>query len=168
MYRYKQKKEKKYFSMKYLKRFNESNQTQPKITEDMIEDIKDIFFNCFSEEFDSHKFEWWSDDLRELDEDVFYIEIYSKTWNEEYQKYWTVDLIVNSLYQQEKPIKKNRELYNNDPFANKEGLSKFERFKKILKDEYDYLNFSDNIDWDSTAALQGSYQEFFYTTYTIL
>jgi hypothetical protein len=136
--------------MKHLKRFNESDQTQPKITEDMIEDIKDIFFNCFSDEFDDHFFEWWSNDLEELDDDKFYIEIT--------QKYWTIDLIVNSVY-------------DNDPFSDfsftKGLLDKFNRFKKILKDEYN-LNFSDNIDWDSTAALPGTYQEFFYTTYTIL
>ena len=159
--------------MKYLKRFNESDQTQPKITPDLLEDVKDIFFNCFSEEFDDHLFEWWSDDLEELDDDVFYIEIDSRSWSGKYQKYWTIDLVVNSLYQQFKPIKKNpfralvnQELYNNDPFANKEGLSKFERFKKILKDDCD-LNINENIDWDSTAALQGSYKEFFFTTYSI-
>ena len=153
--------------MKYLKRFNESDQTQSKITPDLLEDVKDIFFNCFSEEFDSHKFEWWSNDLSELDEDVFYIEIGSRNWSEKYQKYWTIDLIVNSLYQQFNPIKKNQELYNNDPFANKEGFSKFERFKEILKDDYD-LNINENIEWDTESALQGSYQEFFFTTYTIL
>lgn len=150
--------------MKYLKRFNESDKTQPKITEDMIEDIKDIFFNCFEDEFDNHLFEWWSNDLEELDDDKFYIEISSPL------SYSRIDLIVNSVS-------------NNDPFADtepykpnyvtlrsdvvKSGSSKFERFEKILKDEYD-LNFSDNVDWDSTAALPGTYQEFFYTTYTIL
>lgn len=144
--------------MKYLKRFNESDQPQPKITPDLLEDVKDIFFNCFSEEFDSHKFEWWSNNLEKLDDDVFYIEIDSRSWSGKYQKYWTIDLIVNSLYQQFNP--------NIDPFANKEALSKFDRFKKILKDECD-LNINENIDWDSTAALQGSYQEFFFTTYSI-
>jgi len=136
--------------MKYLKRFNESNQTQPKITEDMIEDIKDIFFNCFSEEFDNHLFEWWSNDLDELDDHIFYFEISSGKNR--------IDFIVNSVY-------------DDDPFSEfsfTQGLlGKFNRFKKILKDEYG-LEFSDNIDWDSTAALPGTYQEFFYTTYTIL
>lgn len=63
--------------MKYLKRFNESDQPKPKITPDLLEDVKDIFFNCFSEEFDDHFFEWWSNDLEELDDDKFYIEISS-------------------------------------------------------------------------------------------
>jgi hypothetical protein len=134
--------------MKYLKRFNESDQPKPKVTEDMIEDIKDIFFNCFSEEFDDHFYEWWSNDLEELDDDVFYIEISSPL------SYSRIDLIVNSVL-------------DVDPFGDAIGLPKFERFKKILKDECD-LNFSDKIEWDSTAALPGTYQEFFYTTYTIL
>jgi len=129
MYRYKQKKEKKYFSMKYLKKFNESDQPKPKVTEDMIEDIKDIFFNCFSEEFDDHFYEWWSNDLEELDDDVFYIEISSPL------SYSRIDLIVNSVL-------------DVDPFSDfsfTQGLlGKFNRFKKILKDEYG-LEFSDNI-----------------------
>lgn len=134
--------------MKYLKRFNESDQPQPKITPDLLEDVKDIFFNCFSEEFDDHLFEWWSNDLEDLDDHIFYFEISSGKNR--------IDFIVNSVY-------------NNDPFSD-EWLEKFERFKKILKDEYD-LEFSDNIDWDSSAAFvnqSGTYKEFFYTTYTIL
>ena len=140
--------------MKYLKRFNESDQTQPKITPDLLEDVKDIFFNCFSEEFDSHKFEWWSNDLDELDEDVFYIEISSGKNR--------IDFIVNSVYNNDLFVDSKDENEETNP----EDHEKFERFKKILKDEYD-LEFSDDIDY-ANAALYPSYQEFVYKTYTIL
>ena len=145
--------------MKRIKSFklfenDESDQTKPKITPGLLEDVKDIFFNCFSEEFDSYKFEWWSNDLKELDEDVFYIEISSGKNR--------IDFIVNSVYDNDLFVDSKDENEETNP----EDHEKFERFKKILKDEYD-LEFSDDIDY-ANAALYPSYQEFVYKTYTIL